>query len=57
MIEPVKLKTNEFWGNRSGSVTKDGDHIIKGKKWANGSNNSATRKRTSKEYSNKKLRR
>lgn len=39
-----KLKSNEFWGKRSGTITtrKDGsvDHQFRVKTWGNGSNNS-----------------
>ena len=47
-IEPVKLKSNEFWGKRSGSYytdkpkgsTKEWGNIFQQSQWGSGANNS-----------------
>lgn len=56
-LGPVVLRSNEFWGSRSGSISKSGERIFLGKKMGGGTNNSRTpsKKRTS--YANKKLQR
>lgn len=37
---PIVLKSNQYWGKRSGSIHKDGTFCFKIKKWGNGSQNS-----------------
>lgn len=34
------VKSNMYWGRRSGMVYYDKSHAFKAKKWSNGSNNS-----------------
>lgn len=66
MDEPIRLRTNVFWGKRSGAVTKTGEHVIKGKRAAStkrenkGPSGRALRgqkQRIAKRYQNLKLRR
>jgi len=51
----IKLRSNEFWGLRSGFITKMGERIFKIKKWAMGKQNSYTPKRGERTYKNPKL--
>lgn len=58
MATPIKLRTNEFWGKRSGTITRDGQCIIKGKRGgAAKAASSAGRgdRRRNRTYANKKL--
>ena len=59
MDGPIKLRTNEYWGKRSGTITRDGQCIIKGKragaaKAASGGAGRGDRRRN-RTYANKKL--
>ena len=54
----IKLRTNEYWGKRSGTITRDGQCIIKGKragaaKAASGAGRGDRRRNRT--YANKKL--
>lgn len=55
----ITLKSNEFWGARSGVESPKHGNIIKLKKWGNGTMNSSTpgrKKRREKTYANKRIR-
>lgn len=60
MTEPVTLKSNEYWGARSGSISAKEGRIFKIKNWGGGTNNSRTpgvRSRRERNYANPKLQR
>jgi len=51
----IKLRSNQFWGIRSGTITKSGERIFKIKKWGGGVNNGKLPSRKARTYKNAKL--
>src|SRR6187549_2006478 len=51
----IKLLSNQYWGRKSGTITKSGECIFKIKKWAGGANNGKLPSRKARSYKNAKL--
>jgi len=55
MKRRIKLRSNEFWGARSGTISKKGERIFIIKKWGGGANNGKMANRRARTYKNAKL--